>query len=257
MAAQQGFQYERNVANFLRKSGLVDKNFQPAGSGSDRADLEIVFKKKTINVELKITAASGGSLVLKWDPRKKKWGFGDVSGDPEKSFLADLATSSGALKKINKEWSSVPLKRDFLNAAEKAQVERIPKASRYKIDAANFQEIGGELPGSSVSDYYAMRDTYYVNIGTSGFYTFGTKDPNSLNENCTKKGLPAIPSFAKSANVKYRARVQDKGGGNYQYTFELAFSIPKSKESPYNLGPCSGKGSVDILKSKANISCLL
>ena len=37
-------------------------------------------------------------------------------------------------------------------------------------------------------------------------------------------GLGGIPKFSEAITAKFRARVQDKGGGNYQFTFEMSFS---------------------------------
>ena len=260
MAAQKGFEYDRNVVNYLKKVKLVHPSFQPASATSDRADLELYYKRRKVNIELKIEAASGGSLVLKWDgsaSRSKRWGFGDVSDNDEKQFLAELAESSGALKEINKRWTDTPLKRGDMTPEERAAIANIEKRQRYRIDQAKFPEINGILPGRVVADYYAMKNTHYINVGTNGFYLLGSKDPEKLLDNCKKYKLPPIPSFAKSANVKYRARVQDKGGGNYQYTFELSFTLSKSASSPYNIGPCRGGGNVSILKEKVNISCFV
>jgi hypothetical protein len=268
MAAQQGFQYEKNVSDRLKKAGLVESGFQPVGAAHGRADLELFWKKDTINVELKIEAASGGSLALKWDgnkPKGKKWGFSDVSSDDEKQFLADLAESSGALAKLNSAWNDVPAKYARENSKDagekllasfwKKAKDRESKKQIYKAELEKFKELKEKLPGTVIADYYEKKKTYYVNVGTNGFYIFGKKDPNKINENCRKKKLDLVPSFSDSADVSYRVRVQDKGGGNFQYTFELSFSIKKTNNSPYNIGPILGGGNVAIIENKLNIDC--
>jgi len=82
-----------------------------------------------------------------------------------------------------------------------------------------------------------------VNVGTHGFYLMGNNNPLKL------KG---VPTFGTSAKATYRARVQYKGGGNYQFTFEMQFSM--NKKSPFNIAPVDGK-SVVILKEKMNLGC--
>ena len=107
MAAQQGFQYEVNAANMLKPLGLVPKAFVPAGAGHDQPDLMLEYKKKKAGCELKITAASAGSLVLKYDSKDKKnpWKFGDIKKeDDEKQFIADLAAEVGLFDIIKKQW---------------------------------------------------------------------------------------------------------------------------------------------------------
>ena len=73
-----------------------------------------------------------------------------------------------------------------------------------------------------------QKKTYYVNVGTHGFYLMGNVNPY---------GFGGIPRFSSAADAKYRARVQSKGGGNYQFTFEMAFSV--RVRSPFNIAPCT------------------
>ena len=86
MAAQQGFQYEINAAKVLKPLGLVPNNFKPAGAGHDQPDLMLLYKNQEAGCELKITAASAGSLVLKYDFAKKAWGFGNIKPDEDEKF---------------------------------------------------------------------------------------------------------------------------------------------------------------------------
>ena len=46
MAAQKGFIYEENTADFLKPAGIVPQSFKPAGAGHDQPDLMIQFKGK-------------------------------------------------------------------------------------------------------------------------------------------------------------------------------------------------------------------
>ena len=92
MTAQQGFQYELNATNLLKPLGLVPKSFLPAGASHNQPDLMLLYKGKQSGCELKITAASAGSLVIKYDIKDKRnpWKFGNISGqDEEKQFISD------------------------------------------------------------------------------------------------------------------------------------------------------------------------
>jgi hypothetical protein len=246
--AQQGFEYEKNAAKFLKEKNLVAPNFHPAGAGHATADLEITYKKQTEGCELKITAASAGSLVLKFNdklPKGKKWYFNDVKGDPEKQFLVAVANRVGALKKINSEWDSKPLA---------FSETKIDGRKKYEIDHKNFGEVTQPINPKFISDYYNEKKTYYVNVGTHGFYTFGSKDPFGLNSKLRKNGMDTLPSFEQSSTARYRARVQAKGGGAYQFTFELSFSMKSA--SPYNIAPIT-KGTVVIDKKRVNTDCFI
>jgi hypothetical protein len=247
MAAQQGFQYEINAANMLKPMGFVPEEFRPAGAGHDQPDLMLQYKGKKAGCELKITAASAGSLVIKYDTKDKKmpWKFGDIKADDdEKLFIKDLADEVGLFKLIAKQWKEIPFKRDK-DDLWNATAGKLTPQQRYERDRDTFKDVRGEIPATKIEEYYNKKDTWYVNVGTHGFYLMGNKNPLKLKN---------VPTFGESAKATYRARVQYKGGGNYQFTFEMQFSM-KSK-SPYNIAPVDGK-SVVIQKDKLNLSCFI
>ena len=235
--AQQGFEYEINTAKFLAKHHLVKPGYRPAGAGHARADLEVYYKKRTVNVELKITAASAGSLVVKYkssNPNHARWEFDQNIEDKEKVFIRDVAIKTGALKTINRVWNKPPRRRDG-------------ERGDYEYDHAAFPEISEAISPLFIAQYYAQKRTYYVNVGSHGFYLFNTMDPEHLNPALRKLRMPPVPSFTTAATAKYRVRVQAKGGGNYQFTFEMGFSINAARASHYNIAPLDPrKSTVDI-----------
>ena len=99
-----------------------------------------------------------------------------------------------------------------------------------------FPEIKGGIPSIKIEQYYVKKKTYYVNVGTHGFFLMGNVNPF---------GLGGIPKFSEAITAKYRARVQDKGGGNYQFTFEMSFS-PKIR-SPFLENDGTTRANRDIL----------
>lgn len=239
MAAQQGFVYERNASDALKPLGFVPEGFEPAGASHEQPDLKIMKGKETSGCELKITDASAGSLVLKYNPRLKKWGFDPKSKeDPEKAFIMGVADSIDLFKLINTEWREMPYKvdREFQTPEWKRTIEKIPNKKRYERDLATFEELNGDISPTEIEKYYNRKNTYYVNIGTHGFYLLGNANPLKFT---------GVPRFSSSATAGWRARVQYKGSGNYQFTFEMNFRM-KSK-SPFNIAPIT-KASVVIQK---------
>ena len=245
MAAQKGFIYEENAAKLLKPMGFVPKSFRPAGAGSDQPDLMLEYNGMTAGCELKITAASAGSLVLKYNRNNSTnpWSFGTIKDtEDEKQFIADLAKEVGLFNLLNKKWKEIPYKRDK-DDLWLATAGKLTPTERYERDRDTFSDVRGEIPATKIEQYYNKKKTYYVNVGTHGFYLLGTKNPFKL------KG---VPRFGSSAKATYRARVQYKGSGNYQFTFEMQFSM--SQKSEFNIAPVDGK-SVTINKSKLNLSC--
>ena len=252
MTAQKGFVYEENVVKFLAPLGFCEN--VTAGASHDRPDLMLVSGKKKAGCELKIGAASAGSLVLKYE--NNKWQFNDTSDDPEKDFLAAVAKEVKLFDLIKKKWKNKPLKRKPVDAALKAQMGKMTKKQLYEADLANFPDIKGTVPASVIENYYARKKTYYVNVGTHGFYLFGNSDPLKYNQRLQKLGMDKIPQFGQKAEATFRARVQYKGSGNYQFTFEIQFSIKSANKSPYNIGKVKGNNDVKIDVQGSDISCL-
>jgi hypothetical protein len=270
MAAQQGFEYEKNAINFLTPMGLSDGIF--AGAGHDRPDIMLIVRGKKSGCELKISPTAGGSLVLKAYANKvPHWQFGEIAHDEtEKRFLADLAKSSGVLNKVNEIWDT-----PIYNVADRTkdwerQMLRIPLRERYNRDLQICKDIRLQLPSDAMSKYYNIKDTYYINVGTHGFYLLGSGDPLGLNDRMRAAGMPVIPKFEDKCVIEARVRCQSKGvtkadaaeksrgtisAQGYQFTFTIEFKLPKNT-TPYNIAPINGK-SVTILTSQAKLDCLL
>lgn len=242
-APQQGFQYEKNAANLLKPLGIVPAEFKPAGAGSKVPDLMLVKNGKQSGCELKITAASAGSLVMKYSDGQ--WSIGsDDEKDDEKLFIIKLTKEVGVLDIIKQKWKLEPYK--FTKDAKlKAEIKGLDKKDVYSAELKRFPEIKGQIPAEKIESYYNRKHTFYVNVGSHGFYLMGPSNPLDI------KG---IPTFGSSANASYRARVQYKGDGNYQFTFEMSFTM--SKKSPHNLAPIASKTDVTV-PSQIDVSWFL
>jgi len=247
--AQQGFVYEENVAKYLKPMGFVPAGFQPAGAGHGQPDLMLQYRSKKAGCELKITDASAGSLVLKYNPRMQKWSFGNIASDEkEKMFIKELAEFVGLFDEIKTRWKNVPLKidKEFQDERYRRSVAKMTPREQYARDHKMFPELKGEIPAVKIEQYYNRKDTFYVNIGTHGFYLFGARNP--LN-------LKGVPRFSECATAGWRARVQSKGGGAYQFTFEMSFRV--REKSAYNIGALRKSTGVTIQKQDVNLSCFI
>jgi hypothetical protein len=267
--AQQGFIYEENATKFLKKFGLSDGI--TAGASHTRPDLMLIVRNKSAGCELKISPTAGGSLVLKaYENSNPRWRFGDIESDEtEKQFLADLAETSGTLSEINRRWENPVYNIVDRNPEWEKQMLKIPLKERYASDLKICPDIRIMLQANAMSKYYNLKNTYYINVGTHGFYLLGSKDPLELNKRMTKIGLPTIPKFEDKCKITARVRCQSKGvtkadaqekskgaigAQGYQFTFTIEFALPKNT-SPYNIAPISGT-SVSILENQAKIMCL-
>jgi len=257
--AQLGFLYEENVASSLQKVGWVKPNYVPAGASSDRPDLDVFVSNREYGCELKKDLASAGSLVIH-HLGKKKYDFGETDGNKEKEFLKGLGEQAGVMQAIKRKWKAEPFiqkERDNKWVA-RAAASKYKLKERYKYDLKNCPDIYFPLPANTISKYYNLKDTHYLNVATHGFYLLGDRDPAKLNKG--KRGNDKIPLWDNHHNSVLRIRIQSKGvtkaamnektkgfpfagGQGYQITMEIQFkSVSKS---PYNIGPIIGK-SADI-----------
>jgi len=245
MASHKGFQYEINAYNELSKIGIVPDWSVPSGANSDNPDLILYHNQKTAGCELKIKAASAGSLVLKYDisDTDNPWKFNEIKPEnAEKILLRDLAHQVDVFSIIKKQWKTIPLKREMDEVWYK-EVGHLSCKERYYIDKENFTEIIGEIPTTKVEDYYNKKNSWYINVGTHGLYLLGKENPLEL------KG---VPKFSESSVTSYRARVQYKRRYSYQFTFEMQFYM--KDKSPYNIAPVNLK-TASIIKDKMNLDC--
>lgn len=272
MAAQQGFVYEENATKFLKKFELSDGI--TAGASHTRPDLMLTVRGEKAGCELKISPTAGGSLVIKaYANSTPHWRFGEIEHDEtEKQFLADLAKSNGILNEINKKWQMPVFNVSDRTKDWEKQMLRIPLQERYDTDLKTCPDIREALPSDAMAKYYNLKNTFYINVGTHGFYLLGNKDPLGLNERMKISGRPLIPRFEDKCEIVARVRCQSKGitkadaqekskrkigAQGYQFTFTIEFKLPKNS-SPYNIAPIAPTGkSVSIIENKANYTCLL
>lgn len=267
--AQKGFIYERNVFDALSKPifNIIPDGFSPAGASSNQPDLKIQKMMKTnpprvekSGVELKISAASAGSLKIEYNPDARqgsRWSVGKAGElSKEKKFIQSVAAREKIAQKLNAKpedggWRTN--KTPFAYMARKDK-RSVPPIERYYQDMKMYQSITGTMDARYIERYYNLKDTYYINIGTRGFYLLGTKNPLNINRARSAKGSyePIIP-FSSVAQTSWRARVQKKTeAGGYQFTLEFVFTIPAYSRSPLNIGPIRSDGkTVDIYNIRA------
>lgn len=252
--AQQGFLYEENVAKSLKKMNWVKPNYTPAGASSDRPDLDLFIGGVEYGCELKKDLASAGSLVIHY-LGNGKYDYGETDGNKEKEFIKGLGESNRVLNVIKQKWGRYePFIQKDRNDKWVARVRRsgLVLKERYDTDLKNMRDIRFSLPSNTISSYYNIKNTHYLNVATTGFYLLGRLDPAGLNTYAD----PKIPLWDQMHTAELRIRIQSKGvtsatnneksrgwpftgGQGYQITMEIQFK--GVTKSPYNIGPIVGK----------------
>jgi hypothetical protein len=261
---QQGFLYEKNVAEALKKLGWVKPGYVPAGAAADRPDLEFFYGGKSYGCELKKDLASSGSLIIH-HLGNKKYEFGETEENIEKEFLKGLGQQARVLETIKTKWRTEPFiqKDRDQKWADRAQKSGLNLRGRYDHDRRVCPDIYFQLPNNAISNYYNLKNTYYINVSNYGFYLLGKSDPANLNKD--KFGVEAIPLWDLKHTSFLRIRIQPKNiiradqqeqrtgyvkpgaGQGYQITMEIQFKAVQ--RSNFNIGPTIGKSAmIDLNK---------
>lgn len=258
--AQQGFEYEENAMNALKKFGWVKPSAVTAGASHDKADLYLYHNNIEYGCELKKDLASAGSLVIH-HIGSGKYEYGDTEGSVEKEFLKGLGEDNRVISAISQKWRDSPFLQD---KRDEKWVLRVKSTGKHLRDRYNHDVKLGDiyfpLSSTSISKYYNLKKTYYINVATHGFYLLGNSDPADFN----KLVNPKIPLWDLSHSAVLRIRFQSKGvtkaemaektkgfpftgGQGYQITMEIQFK--SVKKSFYNIAPIVGKSPViDVAK---------
>lgn len=202
--SNKGFLYETKINNLLKRNGLQRKSFRPAGSDSNAPDAELMLREQNYKVEVKLdTKVDFGQGSLDYNINTGKWSLGGASTASAEQ-MREFMRMIGVEKEINKKWGKLGAPRKYTVETKKFTKKDVDH------DYKNFKDFFVDIPGDAVSNYYASKGTYYIQIGGGyGLYYMS--------------GNPAGIQGIKQFNLKLRLRVRLKRGGssplnNYRFT---------------------------------------
>ena len=216
MAGQRGFLYEGRFFNKLKSKNLVPAGVTPAGPDASKPDAVFLFNKQKYNLEVKLDLATDyGQGTL--DYKNGAWELGGAN-TKEAIEMRKILTTVGAVKFANTSWG-------YQGAPNKGTVENKDITEEMvREDYRRFTDKFLSVPLSSLYNYYAAKDTYYIQIGGYGMYYMAANPGN----------LP-VPKF----NGALRLRIRLKRGGStpiYNYRFTTALQvIQKPSKSKYDI----------------------
>ena len=216
MAGQRGFLYEGRVFNKLKSKNLVPTGITPAGPDPSKPDAVFKYNNVSYNLEVKLNLeADYGQGTLEYS--QGKWGLGGAN-TPQADEMRNILNSVGAVEFVNNQWGlmGIPYKGTVMNE------QFTPEMVRQ--DYKRFTDRYLNVPLSSLFNYYASKNTSYLQIGGYGMYYMGSNPAN----------LP-VPQF----NGALRLRIRTKRGGSnpiYNYRFTTALQVTqKPSRSIYNI----------------------
>ena len=216
MAGQRGFLYEGRVFNKLKSKNLVPFGVKPAGPDPSKPDAVFLYDKVPHNLEVKLDLATDfGQGTLEY--KDGSWTLGGAD-TPAAEEMRNILNAVGTVQFTNTSWG-------YQGAPNKGTVENKDITEEMvREDYRRFKDKFLSVPLSSLFNYYAAKNTYYIQIGGYGTYYMASNPAN----------LP-VPRF----NGAMKLRIRLKRGGStpiYNYRFTTALQvIQKPSKSKFDI----------------------
>jgi len=216
MAGQRGFLYEGRVFNKLKSKNLIPVGITPAGPDPSKPDAVFLYDKVAHNLEVKLDLATDfGQGTLEYKDGAWSLGGADTLAAEE---MRNILNAVGTVQFANTSWG-------YQGAPNKGTVENKDITEEMvREDYRRFKDKFLSVPLSSLFNYYAAKNTYYIQIGGYGMYYMAGNPAN----------LP-VPRF----NGAMKLRIRLKRGGStpiYNYRFTTALQvIQKPSKSKFNI----------------------
>ena len=216
MAGQRGFLYEGRVFNKLKSKNLVPFGVKPAGPDPSKPDAVFLYDKVPHNLEVKLDLATDfGQGTLEY--KDSAWNLGGAN-TPAAEEMRNILNAVGTVQFTNTSWG-------YQGAPNKGTVENKDITEEMvREDYRRFKDKFLSVPLSSLFNYYAAKNTYYIQIGGYGTYYMASNPAN----------LP-VPRF----NGAMKLRIRLKRGGStpiYNYRFTTALQvIQKPSKSKFDI----------------------
>ena len=216
MAGQRGFLYEGRVFNKLKSKNLVPLGVKPAGPDPSKPDAVFLYDKVAHNLEVKLDLATDfGQGTLNY--KNGAWELGGAQ-DAAAEEMRNILNAVGTVQFTNTSWG-------YQGAPNKGTVENKDITEEMvREDYRRFKDKFLSVPLSSLFNYYAAKNTYYIQIGGYGTYYMASNPAN----------LP-VPRF----NGAMKLRIRLKRGGStpiYNYRFTTALQvIQKPSKSKFDI----------------------
>ena len=193
----------------------MPRGIKPAGSDPSRPDAVFLFNNVPHNLEVKLDLATDyGQGTLDYN---NGWVLGGAQ-TPAAEEMRSILNAVGTVQFANTSWG-------YQGAPNKGTVENKDITEEMvREDYRRFKDKFLSVPLSSLFNYYAAKNTYYIQIGGYGMYYMAGNPGN----------LP-VPRF----NGAMKLRIRLKRGGStpiYNYRFTTALQVvQKPSKSKFDI----------------------
>ena len=205
MAGQRGFLYERSIFNKLKSKGITPRGSEPAGPNPNLPDATFIYEGQPYKLEVKLDLrADFGQGTLNYVDGVWTLGGADT---PEAEEMRRLLESVGTAEFANLEWGKKGIPNKGTVETGNFTQEMV------REDYIRFKDGFKIVNKRNIWDYYAAKDTYYIQIGGYGLYYMAANPAN----------LP-IPRFDVTSRLRIRMK-PSQSYPVYSYGFKTAILV--------------------------------
>ena len=205
MAGQRGFLYERSIFNKLKSKGITPRGSEPAGPNPNLPDATFIYEGQPYKLEVKLDLrADFGQGTLNYVDGVWTLGGADT---PEAEEMRRLLESVGTAEFANLEWGKKGIPNKGTVETGNFTQEMV------REDYIRFKDGFKIVNKKNIWDYYAAKDTYYIQIGGYGLYYMSANPAN----------LP-IPRFDVTSRLRIRMK-PSQSYPVYSYGFKTAILV--------------------------------
>jgi len=168
MGYNTGDTYEEIIFDICQNKGITPPGSTRAGASAKKADVEFIHQGATYKLEIKNKMNPDyGQRILDYDVSLKTWDW--AVNDQYSQYLNGLNVKSFIDPNFVPVWYQKRSKNSTTGRF-KANQGAIYSASDLIYDQQGFETGFNPISNQAVFNYYAMRNTHYIQVEDSGFY---------------------------------------------------------------------------------------
>jgi len=165
MGYNTGDTYEEKIFNICNENKIMAVGSKRAGAAGSAPDLKFLHLANEYKLEIKNDMNPDyGQRRIHFNPQDGTWNW--ATDDSVTDFYKEL----NLLGNIDKNFLPIWYRKRVKN--QKGRYSKVVEYTLedFKNDQSTFENAGNKVPTQTLFNYYAKRDTFYIQIEGSGFY---------------------------------------------------------------------------------------
>jgi hypothetical protein len=165
MGYNTGDTYEEKIFDICKDRGIIAIGSTRAGAAGSEPDLKFIHLGNEYKLEIKNNMNPDyGQKRIHFNPHNGLWDW--ATDDSVTAFYKELSL----LDNIDKNFLPIWYSKRVKNIKGRYSALSTYTLDDFKTDQSTFENAGNKVPTQTLFNYYAKRETYYIQIEGSGFY---------------------------------------------------------------------------------------